>query len=299
MATERSWNVKLADQTDGSIRLRDSSLHIDPTDATRPVRVSRTAIMVAHVGVATDAPYGTLCTISEDGLDKIWRILSDVELVASSYNAPDTTKMGYDFYMAPDLFKDFLSALGVGAGTQDLPGSSGQPRVTEYQATRFKGFLFAIKLIAVMFGTLLLVGGAAFLFAELFPEYEEDAVMVLVGLIPFVSFGVIWGILHFRGPEYRIRISPGEIVITRTGKPERTSIKLDESAALQVNWVASGRYGRRRAGPAYEFVYGDQVKTRIALSDPLDMWEGKVPEIGEPHFVISRQAWDALRRVVR
>jgi hypothetical protein len=289
----------MVDRTAGSIRLRDSSLHIDPTGATRPLLVSRTTVMVAHAGLATDAPYGSLCTISEPGLDRVWRILSDVELTASSYNAPDTTDMAYDFYMAPEQFTNFLHVLGGGTDSANRSGISRLSQGVEYQATRYKGFLFALKLMAWLFGSLLVVGSLVFLLAELFPEYEEDAVMVLVGLIPFVSFGVIRGVLHARGPSTLIRISRDEVVISRTGRPEGIAIVLFDATALKVNWVASGRYGRRKAGPAFEFLHGQQQKTRIALSDPQAMWEGEVVEISEPHYVVSRQAWEALVSAVK
>lgn len=298
MVAERSWAVRFADNSEGAVRMVDAHICIDPSDGTRPLLRSRMTVALAHVGVTADAPYGTLCTISEEGLDRAWRILSNMELTLAAYNAPDTTDLKYDLYMAPELFEDFVSALGVGHGAEEWSPSSSLLPVTEFQATKHRGFLFVLKLIACMSGSLLLVGGAVFLFAEFFPEHEEDAVMALVVLIPFMSFGLVWGILHARGPHYQIRIAPGEVVISRAGRPERITIVLKEAVALPANWVSSGRYGRRRMGPAYVIVHGNQIRTRIALGDPEDMWEDKVPEMDEPHFVISRQAWDALLRVV-
>lgn len=298
MGIEREWEVKRADQAEGKILRRDSSLHIDPTGATRPILLSRAAVTVAHVGVTADAPYGSLCTVSEHGLGKVWRILSDVELLADRYNAPPTTDLKYDFYMVPEQFEDFVGALGPRPLTSDGAGSGAAKPMTEYHATKHLGFFFTLLLICKIFGGILLLGSAVFLIAELFPEYEDDLVMVLVFLIPFASFGILWSILKGRRPDYRIQLSREQIVILRVGKPERIHIQLADSVALPVNWVASGRYGRRRAGPAYEFHHGNNQKTRIALSDQQDLWAGKVTEIDEPHFVLSRQAWDVLRSVL-
>ncbi len=219
-----------------------------------------------------------------------------VELPLTTYNAPGTTDLGYDLYMAPAKFEDFVATL-LPASTVD-GGAGGLLRVTEYHAVRHRGMRFALLVIALMFGGLLFLGGVAFLLAELFPELEEDATMALVFLIPPMSFGILWTIIKSKGRSYRIQLSPGEITIRCVGKPAPVSIKLSDATVLPVNWVATGRYGRRPTGPGLEFLYGTQKRTRIALTDADDMWGKKTPEISEPHFVISRQAWDELRALI-
>ena len=167
----------------------------------------------------------------------------------------------------------------------------------EYQAIRYRGFLFVIKLLGVLFGAILLAGAAIFLLAALFPEFEDALVTALVLLLPLLSIGVIWTFVRSPGPRVRLCISPEEVSIIEEGRPEDRVIRLDAAAALRVNWVASGKYGRRKAGPAYELLHADGLKTRIALNDPSAMWEEPIQEIGEPHYVVDRTAWDALLRV--
>jgi len=167
----------------------------------------------------------------------------------------------------------------------------------EYQAVRYRGFLFVIKLLVFMFGALLLAGAVVFLLAALFPEYEDALVTALILLLPLLSTGVIWKVYRTPGPRVRVRISAESVTIAREDGPDLTVIRLSEAVTLRVNWVASGKYGRLKAGPAYELLHGDGMKTRIALSDPMAMWEDPTKEIGEPHYVIDREAWDALGRV--
>lgn len=169
----------------------------------------------------------------------------------------------------------------------------GQPYV-EFQASRYKGMLFVIKMLAVMFGGLLLTSGALFLLIEALPEFEEQLLTALIILIPLVSLASIWGAGKAHQTRYRIRISSAQVLIERMGRAESLVVELHDAAVMPVNWVASGRYGIRRAGPALEFYHSNHRKTRIALSDPKALWPGDVLEISEPHFVISRQAWDAL-----
>ena len=215
-----------------------------------------------------------------------------------AYNAPGTTDLGYDLYMPPQQFQDFIATLFPESRDGEKAGGSGVQVITEFHVVKHRGMLFALLLIARLFGCLLLLGGAAFLLAELLPEYKEDLPMVLVFLIPPASFYLLWTIIKAKGPDYRIQLSPEEITILRPGKAAEVSINLSEATVLPVNWVARGGHGRRRAGPALEFLYGNQSRTRIALSDPQDLWEEETCEISEPHYVISRQAWDALRAVV-
>jgi len=298
MGLEKQWEVKRADQSDSTILLRDSSLHIDAARSSRPIPVSRAKVTVARASITADTPYGTVCTLSEQGMDKLWRVLSDIELQLEEYNAPGTTDLGYDLYMAPEEFQDFVGTLSPTPLAGRVSGGAGVQPISEFHAVKHRGMRFAISLIARMFGGLLLLGSVGFLFAKVFPEFEEDVPMALVFLIPPLSFAMIWSIIKSRGPGYRIQLSPEEIMILRSGQAEGVSIKLSEAAALPVNWIARGNTGRRPAGPALEFLHGNQLKTRIALADPQELWEDKVTEIAEPHFVISRQAWDLLRSMV-
>ncbi len=169
----------------------------------------------------------------------------------------------------------------------------GTPAV-EFQATRPAGLLSVLWLLAQMTSAILVLGAIAFLFAWVFPDLEEHAVSALVGLIPLVSFVLIW---RSRGaqPQYLIRISRNEFIISRIGTSEDVVISLEDAIVNRVNWVASGRHGMMRLGPALEFCHDDRERTRVALADAMDLWDDAVTEISEPSLVISRQAWDALR----
>jgi hypothetical protein len=298
MSVDKRWAVKGTDQSDSTIQLRDSSLRFDSSDAGRPIPISRLRATVARASITADTPYGTVCTLSEQGMGKAVRVLSDFELPLAIYNAPGTTDLGYDLYMPPEQFEDFIATLIPKPGAGGATGGATIQPLTEFHAVKHRGMFFAIWLIARMFGGIMFLGAGVFLLAEAFPEYEDDMVMALVLLIPLASFGMIRTIIKAKGPNYRIQLSAKEITILCPGKPTVVSINLANAVALRVNWVATGRYGRRPTGPALEFLHGDQRKTRIALSDPQDMWPEKIPEISEPHFVISRQAWVALRAIV-
>jgi hypothetical protein len=282
------------------IRLLDTRLYLEPGG--RPVALSRAEIAVSRACVTADTPYGTLCSISEPGMPKCWRILSDVELTSEHYNGPRTTDLSYDLYMTPELFRDFVSAISnpTSAPVESCKDSD-QGTLSDRQvfdADKPRGLLFVLALVALMFLVIAGLGLLAFLVAKLAPEYEDTAMMILVAMLPVVSMVVIFGGLKKKRTSYRLELSSRELVLTQQGRPGRIAIDVTSAGAFPVNWVSSGKHGRHRAGPGFEIHHDLNRKTRIATYDAQSMWSQPVKEIGSPHFVISRDAWQVLVRII-
>ena len=280
------------------VALREGKLRIGK--AGRPVPLSRADIAVKRAYVTADVPYGTVCTVSERGMPQVWRILSDTELTVEQYNAESTKDLTYDFYMAPDQFKDFVSALGAQPAGEANEKQEGEavvqpPSRQVFEATKHRGARFVIGLVAPMFGLLIGLCLIGLALTRFLPELEETLPMALATLVPVVSMVVLLvGWKRGRKGRYHLELSRGRLVLDRQDRPGRTEIDLASALVQRFNWVASGQHGRHRMGPGLEFQPDSAKKLRIAARDPQLMWDKGVREIGSPHFEVSRDAWNAL-----
>lgn len=265
-------------------------------------RLGRTSVEVARAYTAPDVFYGTMCLLSEPGTRSLCRILSDVELTADRYTAADVTGLTrYDFYMVPDAFREFAAALcgpnaapaltvGPASGDAAVPR---QPQV--FQASRPVGVRQVLALVGGMLGLLLLLGAIWMAVSSLVPESEDYLLMALVLALPIASASFILVMLRRGSGRYAMEIATDRIVFVRDKRTRRITMRLPPDVVLPVNWVASGRDGLYRMGPAIEVMQVEgATRLRIGTMDPDRMWEGSLTEVSGVDFSLSRDGWNAL-----
>ena len=279
------------------VALREGKLRIG--NSGRPVPLSRADVAVCRAYLTGDVPYGTVCSISERGMPQAWRILSDTELTVEQYNSEATRDLTYDFYMAPDVFRDLVDFLDAPSGGDamalDGVATERPPGRQVFEATKHRGAAFVLGLVGLMFALLIGLCLLGWALTRFLPEYEEALLMGVVALLPILSI-VVFLVGWKRGGKgrYHLELSPGKLALDRQDRPERIEVDFESALVQRFNWVSSGQHGRFRLGPVLEFQNDSGRKVRIAARDPKLMWEKGVKEIGSPHFEISRDAWNAL-----
>jgi hypothetical protein len=284
------------------IRIQGSQLYIDPNG--RPIPLLRANLDIGRAYVTPDSPYGSKCIVSERGMPRVWRILSDVELTTDHYSMSETTDTNYDLYMAPDAFKGFVDALRKASlredhADQSPPGDISKQGADDsrvFEAAKQQGGAFILLMVTMVSGTVIGLGMIAYLISRLFPDSTDTIMMVMVLASASITLGTILVAARRKGRKYRLEVSPGKLVLTCLDREDRIVIDIATETALRKNWIATGNQGSFRVGPALEF-HNDNRKVRIGTQNPELMWDEDVSEVGSVQFVVSRDAWEYLLKI--
>jgi hypothetical protein len=255
-------------------------------------------VLTKHFSTQSDRYLmGSLLTIKVPGTAGLAILGAGVELQSDAYEQDgESYGVQYDFYMESEDFKDLqrsISPISLGAGGGTLGTLNG--RTLTFEAFAIRSLSSFARPVIIWLGGAAIVGMLAFAAMKTFGADElgeAGGLIVLAVALPLLLL-VSYLVTRSKPEAHKLELRAGRLRILKNDREVRAIVG-DPRELILGQYHVRSRYSSFYSGPCLQMRDSIGRRLVISISDSSVIWDKPSKRTHRGHFMISRDAGDAL-----